>query len=317
MAPRSIPVYGFLAVAGVGATAACAHALFDLPFYVTILTFIVAIPLCVINGRVTGDTDINPIRLVAIVLLAAMAWMIDSGVAAMLGMAVIGGTLAGLAVDLMQDQRTGYLLDTNPHHQTSILCIGTVIGALAAVPFFALVSSSLGFGDGTALPAPAAQVWAAMAGVFAQGLPASEWLVPMLIIVSVAASGYAYLTVWPKTAKYMPSVFGMGIGLLLGFEQSAAIFVGGLIHWLVKRIYMQRAAARFLGATRDKGAKHAKEDVDAGVSAARRDGLVKASDDTMLVGSSMFAAAAVVAVLIILVTELMKRWNVDWFFMAG
>ncbi|HTM21899.1 MAG TPA: OPT/YSL family transporter [Kofleriaceae bacterium] len=285
-APRHLPVFGGLAVIGVMVTAVAADQLFDLPWYIVVLTFVLAFPMCVVNGRVNGDTDINPIRLVAIVLLAALAWTIDSGVVAMLGMAVIGGTLAGLAVDLMQDQRTGYLLDCNPHHQTSILCIGTVIGTLAAIPFFAMLIGQLSMGEGGALPAPGAQVWATMARAFEAGMPESVWLWRVVIMVSLGGALYAFLSVWPVTGAWMPSLFGIGIGMLLPFEQSAAIFGGGVIHWVVKQVY----------------------------GAARRN---QAQDDCMLVGSSIFAVSAVVSVLLILVTTLMKQVGVDWFRFAS
>jgi uncharacterized oligopeptide transporter (OPT) family protein len=289
---RNVPVYGAIALIGVGVTAVCAQSIFDLPFYVTIISFAVAFPLCIVNGRVNGDTDINPVRLVAIVILAALAWMVNSQIAAMLGMAVIGGTLAGLAVDLMQDQRTGHLLDCNPHHQTSILCIGTIIGAIAAVPFFAFLEARLGFGDGTPLPAPGPKIWASMAEVMAHGLPASTWLPWVIILVTVGGCIYAFFTVWPKSAAYMPSLFGMGIGLLLPFEQAAAIFVGGLIHWGMKQVYAR-----------------GKQGAEAGAARA------KAADDSMLVGSSIFAASAVIAILVILLTELVGK-PYGLFFMA-
>jgi uncharacterized oligopeptide transporter (OPT) family protein len=288
---RNIPVYGAIALVCVGITSVCAQQIFALPFYVTIISFVVAFPLCVINGRVTGDTDINPVRLVAIIILAGLAWMVNSQIAALLGMAVIGGTLAGLAVDLMQDQRTGHLLDCNPHHQTSILCIGTVIGAIAAVPFFAFLEARLGFGDGTPLPAPGPKIWAQMAEVMAHGLPASAWLPWVIVIVSAVGCIYAFFTVWPRTAAYMPSLFGMGIALLLPFEQAGAIFLGGMIHWGMKRAYAYGKQGAEAGAAREK-----------------------ASDDSMLIGSSIFAASAVVAVLVILATELIGKPS-GWFYM--
>ncbi len=281
-----VQVYAALAVVGVTFTAIAADRLFGLPWYIVVLTFALAFPMCIVNGRVNGDTDINPIRLVAIVLLAALAWMVDSGVAAMLGMAVIGGTLAGLAVDLMQDQRTGYLLDCNPHHQTSILCIGTVVGTLAAIPFFAMLIGQLTLGEGGSLPAPGAQVWATMAKAFESGMPESVWLWRIVILVSLGGAVYAFLSVWPLTGAWMPSLFGIGIGMLLPFEQSAAIFGGGVIHWVVKQVYGK----------------------------ARRQ---QAGDDCMLVGSSIFAVSAVVSVLLILITTLMKKFDIDWFVFAG
>ena len=197
---------------------------------------IIAWPLCVVNGRVAGDTDINPVRLVAIVLLSAFFWLFtdSSGtVIAMLGMAVVGGTLASVAVDMMQDYRTGYLVDANPTHQTTVQFFGVLFGALASVPVLYLLLNQLGIGPGSALPAPGAQVWAAMAQAMAGGFDPSNALLWAIVLTSLLGSLYAYLTVWPKTAPWMPSIFGIGIGMLIGMPGSAAILMGGLIKWAV------------------------------------------------------------------------------------
>jgi len=97
---------------------------------------------------------------------------------------------------------------------------------------------------------------------------------------------YAWFTVWPKTASFMPSLFGAGIGLLLPFSMSAAIFAGGMINLVARKMY----------------------------GAARQD---EAGNDTMLVGSSVFAASAVISVIAVLAAELMSQLGLDWFFLAG
>lgn len=84
------PVFGLVAVAAAVAIALTAQQVFALPWYVSLITMAIAWPLCVVNGRVAGDTDINPVRLVAIVLLSAFFWLISEGAVAMLGMAVVG-----------------------------------------------------------------------------------------------------------------------------------------------------------------------------------------------------------------------------------
>lgn len=286
--------YAVIGVLSALALGFCVDYVFALPWHVTILTIAVAWPLCVMNGRVTGDTDINPVRLVAIVLLTGFAWMISSGAIAMLGMAVIGGTIAAVAVDMMQDYRTGYLVDANPNHQTTVQLFGVVAGALAAIPFFNLLVGHFGVGEGTALAAPGAQIWATMASAFANGMPSSNLLYVVVAIISVIGSGYAFLTVWPRTARFMPSIFGIGIGLLLPVEASAAIFLGGCIKWVATMFY-----------TKDKSLE------DRPIAAEN------AANDTMLVGSSVFAAGAVMSIALIVITIAMGWAGLDWFFLAS
>jgi uncharacterized oligopeptide transporter (OPT) family protein len=115
-----------------------------------------------------------------------------------------------------------------------------------------------------------------------------------VVAVSLGGAGYAFLTVWPKSAALMPSIFGIGIGMLLPFTSCAAIFVGGMIKWAVSVAYR-------------KG-KKGDEREDAGQ---------RAGNDTLLIGASIFAAAAVVSVLLIILTTLLGWSGLDLFHLAG
>jgi uncharacterized oligopeptide transporter (OPT) family protein len=295
-APRARNLlYAALGIVMLIATAITGHVLFDLPFVVTVVTVMVAWPLCIMNGRVTGDTDINPLPLLAVVLVTLLAFMVPGSAIAVLGMIIVGGTLAGMAVDMMQDYRTGFLVNANPTHQTTVQFLGVVVGVLVAVPLFALIDARMGFGAGTSLPAPGAQIWAAMARAFSGESTLTAGLIRAVIIISAAGSAYALLTVWQRTAAWMPSIFGMGIGLLLPIEMSAAVFVGGMIKLVVTESYKRRE--------RDRNTR--------ALAAGR------AGNDTMLVGSAIFAASAIVSVLLVLVTELMSALDIGWFYMAG
>ncbi|MEM9382877.1 MAG: OPT/YSL family transporter [Planctomycetota bacterium] len=293
------PAIGAVLVLGLAAVAYLANAVFAMPYAVTAIVAAVAWPMCVVNGRVAGDTDINPVRLVAIVLLSAFFWLITKDfegdrVLAMLGMAVVGGTLASSAVDMMQDYRTGYLVDANPTHQTFAQFVGTIAGALAAIPVLNVLLGQLGIGEGSSLPAPGASIWAAMGEAAAGGFTPSTELKVAIALISVLGCGYAFLTVWPRTARFMPSLFGLGIGMLLGVPASAAIFGGGLLKWLVT-----------LGYTAGK------KDEERAAAADR------AGNDTMLAGASVFAAGAVVSIALVLLTTLMGALGLEWFFLAG
>ena len=295
-------VYGMVAVLSALGIGWLAWEIFQVPFYVSGITIIVSWPLCIVNGRVTGDTDINPVRLVAIVLLSGFFWLItseaglagDDAAIAMLGMAVVGGTLAACAVDMMQDYRTGYLVDADPVHQTSVQFVGTIIGAIVAIPVLNMLVESQGIGPGTGLAAPGAQVWAAMAAAMSGGFDPSNALLWAVGIVSVVGSVYAYLTVWPKTALWMPSLFGIGIGMLVGVETSMGIFMGGVLKWLVTLWYKRGKSG------------------DAAAEAQNH-----AGNDTMLAGASVFAAGAVLSILLIVAEQIQIKLGIDWFRIAG
>lgn len=277
--PRNI-VLTTLAILGVAVTAFTAWQLFDLPFHGTVMVVALCWPLAIMNGRVTGDTDINPVRLVVIVILTVFAMALSSTAVMLLGMAIIASMLAGMAVDMMQDYRTGYLVDANPTHQTSVQVFGVVIGALVAIPFIFLLDAKMGFGPGSSLPAPGPQIYAKMAQAFSGGAFMSQALVIAIIVISVVGCAYAFFTVWPKSQKWMPSIFGAGIGMLLPFDASAAIFAGGMVKFVAIMV------ARSKAATADK-----------------EEAALRTNDDTLIAGSSVFAAAALMAVVLILIAE--------------
>ncbi len=273
-------VYAVLAVIGAGITVLSAGSLFDLPWYTTLLVGALCVPLCIMNGRVTGDTDINPVRLVIIVILTVFALALSTTATMLLGMAIIATMLAGMAVDMMQDFRTGYLVDANPTHQSTLQFIGVVVGVLVAVPFILFLDKNMGFGSGTTFPAPGPTVYATMAKAYAGHAYMTHSLELAIALVSLGGCVYAFFTVWPRVAGLMPSLFGIGIGMLLPFESCAAIFVGGLIKWIVTQGYTSKAK------------------LDGKAEAAD-----KAQNDTLLIGSGIFAAAAIIAVVHIIISH--------------
>jgi len=278
MRPRQQqPAHMLLLVLGVAFASLAGHLIFGLPWFATLLTVVIAIPLSIVNGRVTGDTDINPVRLVAIVLLSAFFWLVARDATVLLGMAVVGATIASVAVDMMQDYRTGHLLDQDPAHQTSVQFVGVVIGAIVAIPVLSALVGKLGIGEGSALAAPGAQVWASMARAMAGEVVFTPELGWGIAIVSVVGIGYAFLTVWPRSAPWMPSLFGIGIGMLIGVDVAMGIFLGGVLKWII----VGRAGRNDDGAVREDKKR-------------------AAGDDTMIIGASIFAAGAVLSIILVL-----------------
>jgi uncharacterized oligopeptide transporter (OPT) family protein len=274
-----------------------AQQVFGLPAFAAVVTMLVAWPMCIVNGRVNGDTDINPVRLLAVVILASLTWMIAEETrtaTVLLGMAVIGGTMAAVAVDMFQEYRTGHLLDADPVPMLSVQVLGAIVGAIAAIPVLDMLIGQLGLGPGSKLPAPGVVVWSTMGEAMAKGFHPSQSLLMALVGVSLAGCVYAWLTIWPKTAPWMPSLFGIGIGMLLPVENSLAIFGGGLIHWGVKKFMVK-------GETPE----------------ARADSAAHVRNDIMLAGSAVFAASAIVSILLVIVVSLLASADLHPFYIAG
>jgi hypothetical protein len=132
-----------------------------------------------------------------------------------------------------------------------------------------------------------------MAQAMAGGFEPSGALLRAIVWASLLGSFYAFLTVWPKTAPWMPSIFGVGIGMLIGVPGSAAILVGGLIKWAVTVTYRWGKK----GAALEQAAH-------------------QAGNDTMLAGSSVFAAGAVVSIGILLLKTVLDAAGISLFQIA-
>ena len=274
---------GLLACAAVATLAA--YLAFDVSIGFALIAIGACLPLALVNGRVTADTDINPVVIVVLLLVSGFALAGEPSAVALLGLGLIGSTAISLAVDTMQDHRTGYLLAQNPHHQTVVQVVGVLVGVAVSVPFLLMLDDRLGFGAG-GMPAPGPRIYTAIAGaVSADGaLPSNLW--PAVILVSVGASIPAVLSTWPRTAAYTPSIFGVGIGLLLPLPTCLAIFVGALAGWVV--------VARSARSHRDRRRR-----------------------DIAVVGSSGFAASAVIAALLLALSYALAALGLAPFSFAG
>jgi uncharacterized oligopeptide transporter (OPT) family protein len=167
---------------------------------------------------------------------------------------------------------------------------------LVAVPFILLLDSHLGFGPDAGLPSPGPRIYTGLAeGLAGTGVVMSRGLVVTIVVVSLAGALYAFFANWPRTKQWVPSLFGVGMGVLIGFEMSAAIFAGGAAKWVVASFYHRAGRAR--------GARP--EDVAADADAA-----------TTLIGTAVFASSALISVLVIVFAALAAWIGLDWFYMA-
>jgi uncharacterized oligopeptide transporter (OPT) family protein len=285
--PSRGALFAVLGVAALVAIGGLGRALFGLPIPVTGLIVCAAVPLCLVMVRVTGETDITPLPIMTFLLLATAAATGLGDNAGLVAVSLLGATLATLAVDMCQDYRTGHLLDASPVHQTSVQLVGAVLGAAVAVPVILALDAHVGLGVGTAFPAPTAQMVAAMAGTFGDAVELGDGLRTTIAAVSVAGCAYAFFAVWPRTARFVPSLFGIGIGLLLPGSVAMAIFAGSLLQIVARRSSAGEPAG------------------SAGV------------DRALLIGAAVLAAAALTSIAVVVLAEGLGALGLRWFFVAA
>lgn len=196
---------------------------------------------CIMLGKVMSETDINPVRLGAIVMLFVISLLASYGPVSLLGLGIIGAAMAALCIDLFQDLRTGYLIGANPRQQVWVQIFGTLAASAVTVFFLHMLATSFGFGEDKYFPAPGSMVWAGMAKAFAAGganLSKGVWIA--FGIASTIGVILSFLENHPKTKAFTPSSLGMGIAMLLPFDMGAAIFLGGALRFLVTFLVKRR-----------------------------------------------------------------------------
>lgn len=167
--------------------------------------------------------------LISALLMVALGVTGTAGIAAVLAIAGVICCAAGIAGDMMQDLKVGHILGGTPWRME----IAEIIGVIFAAAVLALPLSALhqAYGIGSeALPAPQAGLMALMA----EGILGGEMAWPLVIVGMFFALGLILIKA--------PSPMLIAVGMYLPFHSTAAIFVGGIIKWLMDRNLHRRNA---------------------------------------------------------------------------
>ncbi len=160
--------------------------------------------------------------LIAALLMVVVGMKGDPGVAAVLAVASVVCCVAGVAGDMMQDWKVGYILGGTPWKMQIGGMIGVVAASLVLVIPIMLLHQANGIGS-EALPAPQAGLMAMMS----KGIVGGEMAWPLVI----AGMFFAIALILIGS----PSPMLISVGMYLPFQTTFAIFVGGLIKHIVER----------------------------------------------------------------------------------
>ena len=156
--------------------------------------------------------------LIAAILMVAIGLTDVHGVAAVLAVAGVVCCAAGIAGDMMQDLKVGHILGGTPWRME----VGEIIGVIGASLVLAVALNVMhgAYTIGSAeLPAPQAGLMA----LIANGIVGGEMAWPLVIVGMFFALGLILVEA--------PAPMLIAVGMYLPFYSTAAIFVGGLIHW--------------------------------------------------------------------------------------
>ncbi len=212
-------ILGYLDSIPVRALASLLIAVFAF-FFVTVSSRIVG--LVGVTSNPTSGMTIAALLGTSLVFLA-FGWTDMAGKATALMVGTVVAIAASIAGDTSQDLKTGFILGATPRYQQ----IGELIGVITSAGVVVLVVMLLHYNvpgglGGPELPAPQATLMALVIdGVLDQNLP---WL---LIALGVAIGLVA-------SAFKMP-VLAFAVGVYLPLETMAAVFLGGLLRYVLTR----------------------------------------------------------------------------------
>jgi len=204
----------------------------------TVVMVIIGFFFAAVAGYLVGliGSSNNPISgltlsalLISAVLMVALGVTGNAGVAAVLGVAGVVCCACGIAGDMMQDLKVGHILGGTPWRMEVAELIGVGIAAMVMAPVLIVLDKVYVIGSAT-LPAPQAGLMA----LLAKGIVGGEMAWPLVIVGMFLAVALILIKA--------PSPMLIAVGMYLPFFSTAAIFVGGLIKWLLE-VRMKKAEA--------------------------------------------------------------------------
>ncbi|MHC9544365.1 MAG: OPT family oligopeptide transporter [Vulcanimicrobiota bacterium] len=208
----------------------------------TVVMMIAGFFFAAVSGYLVGliGSSNNPISgltistlVVAALLMVLLGMKGTTGVAAVLGVAAVVCVSAAVAGEMLQDLKVGHILGGTPWKMQ----VGDLIGVIVAssimwLPLIVLHQGDIssggeGFG-GKTLAAPQAGLMA----MLTQGIVGGEMAWPLIITGMLMA--VALILVKVKSPMLV------SVGMYLPFETTSAIFLGGMVRWVVDFIIAKK-----------------------------------------------------------------------------
>ncbi|MEL3908488.1 MAG: OPT/YSL family transporter [Treponemataceae bacterium] len=187
---------------------------------------------CYMSANITGLTGINPMEIFAILVLLAIRIFVPFDNQTAFFIACITAVACGFAGDMLNDYKTGYDLETDAPSQTISQIIGALVGCLVStVAILAIIAKYGGVGAESGLSAVQAHTVTSMIGGIGD---------PVIFTSATFIGMVLYLSGIPAMI--------FGIGMLLPFGLSTAIFIGGLTSLIVKKLKKDDVSGQIIGA---------------------------------------------------------------------
>lgn len=167
------------------------------------------------------------------------AQVLNSAAIVIIITALITG-IAAIANDNIQDLKVGYIVGSTPWKQQVMLLIGVVAASAIIPPLMELLFNVYGIGGVFPRPGmdpsqmlaapPATMLATATQAVFDRELPWNMLIIGILITVF-----FILINPLLKKRKFSFSAIGVAMGIYLPLSSSMALFIGGLIAFIIQR----------------------------------------------------------------------------------
>jgi OPT family oligopeptide transporter len=210
---------------------------FQIPIWLGAIAVLISGVLAIVACRATGETDTTPIGALGKITQLTYGFLIPQNAIANLMTANVTASIASSSADLLTDLKSGYLLGANPRKQFLAQFAGVFAGTLVAVPGFYLLVPTADVLGGDKFPAPAAQVWKAVAELFGKGAsslhPSALWAMAIGAALGIAIT--LLEKACPNHRHLIPSPTGLGLAFVIPAWNSISMFVGALIAWMLQK----------------------------------------------------------------------------------
>lgn len=174
------------------------------------------------SAQCVGQSGINPMEIFGIIVLIAAKAVSAIGQTEAFFVAAAVAVACGLAGDVMNDFKAGYILKTDPKAQWIAEAVGSIIGAIVSVGVLLIIVDAYGsnvFGT-EIFPAAQASAVAAMVGGISN-IPA--FATGLVIAVILYCINFPVMT--------------LGLGVYLPFYLSATAFIGGMLRLFTDKAF--------------------------------------------------------------------------------
>jgi OPT family oligopeptide transporter len=248
--PLSVSLIGVPAIGAI--IAVMARQFFGVDYWLSVVALLLVFFFCLIAINSTALTSITPISAMGKLTQLTFGVLAPGNKEVNLMTAGITGEVASHAANLLQDIKPGYMLGAKPRQQAIGHILGIFAGASLSIPVFYLVflkvppsqllatELSVPYDIDSKYPMPSATVWKAVADVLAEGIhtikPTARYAAAAGVLIGIVLELGRMLS----HNRFPLSPVAMGLGFLVPFHTSLAMFTGGLLFWMAEKIFHRR-----------------------------------------------------------------------------